>query len=416
MAQPNLRRLSDEEAYMLDDDEDQHHDDHVFHFEHRSRNGEHAGAFDIRQLLRTIATPFRSTSRNKSSGNNEVKVVYKRRRCLDHPLVKLILYLPITVLASFGVLHILRSTLSGDGLFYSDSDEPFLPDWGKPGHDGEFIAHYPTDATRDVIPIPCHSHNDYWRRIPLFEALHYGCTGVEADVWLKHDELYVGHNTASLTQNRTFSVMYVEPLVQLLEKQNPRTEFVNASGHGVFDEVPEQTLVLLVDFKTDGLTLWPKVVEQLEPLRERGYLSYWDGSETRYRAITVVATGFAPFDMVIANTTYRDVLFDAPLHDLTGVYDKSNSYYASTSLHAVLGSVKYGRLSDEQLQTMRSHIAAAKQRGLKSRYWDTPAWPAMLRNRVWRTLVDEGADVLNVDDLRSAAKLDWRRHEHGIVW
>jgi hypothetical protein len=34
------------------------------------------------------------------------------------------------------------------------------------------------------VPVGCHSHNDYWRRVPLYSALQAGCIGVEADVWL----------------------------------------------------------------------------------------------------------------------------------------------------------------------------------------------------------------------------------------
>lgn len=71
-------------------------------------------------------------------------------------------------------------------------DENFMPDWGKPGAHGDGMAKYPTDATRDIIPIPCHSHNDYWRRIPVFDAIHWGCTSIEADVWLFDDDLFVG--------------------------------------------------------------------------------------------------------------------------------------------------------------------------------------------------------------------------------
>ena len=96
----------------------------------------------------------------------------------------------------------------------------YLPNWGKPGHLGDGLSKYPTDATQDVLPVPCHSHNDYWRRVPLFQAIHAGCTSVEADVWLFDDEeeLFVGHNTASLTPNRTFTKLYVDPLVELLDK------------------------------------------------------------------------------------------------------------------------------------------------------------------------------------------------------
>jgi len=66
-------------------------------------------------------------------------------------------------------------------------------------------------------------------------------------------------------------------------------------------------------------------------------------------------------------------------------------------------------LSHAQREVIRGQIRGAKRRGLKARYWDTPSWPIGLRNRVWQILIEEGADVLNVDDLRGAATEDWRR-------
>jgi len=42
--------------------------------------------------------------------------------------------------------------LNGHALLLQD-DLDFLPDWGHPGKIGAGLAHYPTDATRDVMPI-----------------------------------------------------------------------------------------------------------------------------------------------------------------------------------------------------------------------------------------------------------------------
>ncbi|KAF2103905.1 hypothetical protein NA57DRAFT_29436, partial [Rhizodiscina lignyota] len=340
------------------------------------------------------------------------------------------------------IIHIWNFIIGMSPAFWDDGLDYWLPNWGKPGQPGEGLTHYPSDFTRDVIPIPCHSHNDYWRRIPLYEALHYGCTGVEADVWLFDEELYVGHDTASLTRNRTFRGLYVDPLVSILNKQNPQTEFNNSTRNGVFDEDAEQTLVLLVDFKTNGRDIWPYVEEQLSALREKNYLTYFDGEKIIPGPITVVGTGNTPFDMVIANPTYRDIFFDAPLsrmwqqpdnsppteslsevatsiltgQGLVGVsssteFDSTNSYYASVNFRATVGILWRGRLSDRQIQRIRGQIQGAHERGLKVRYWNTPNWPIGMRNHIWHVLVKEGADMLNVDDLRSAARRDWRRRD-----
>lgn len=84
-----------------------------------------------------------------------------------------------------GILHLLQVLIGSARLFWDlNSNDEYFPNWGKPGYAGEGLVRYPTDATRDVLPIRCHSHNDYVRRVPFFDAIHWGCTGVEADVWL----------------------------------------------------------------------------------------------------------------------------------------------------------------------------------------------------------------------------------------
>lgn len=134
----------------------------------------------------------------------------------------------------------------GSRFYWSLNDDKLLPDWGIPGHIGDGLVQYPENVTRDVLPIPVHSHNDYWRRIPLYDALYWGCTSVEADVWLLKDdpELYVGHKKGSLAKRRTLKSLYVDPIVGLLDAMNTPDKLSggNQTWRGVFDERPEQTL------------------------------------------------------------------------------------------------------------------------------------------------------------------------------
>ncbi|KAH8672837.1 hypothetical protein BGZ60DRAFT_373500 [Tricladium varicosporioides] len=369
----------------------------------------------------------------------------------------------ISGLSILAFLLFVNLALGAATMIWSSDIDKVLQNWGQPGSGTEGLSWYPTDFTRDILPIPCHSHNDYWRKVPLFSALRAGCTGTEADVWLFDDDLYVGHNTASLTRNRTFQSLYINPLVQILEKQNPNTDFFNGTNHGVFDTDPGKSLTLLVDVKTSGPETWPWVLKQLEPLRERGWLSFVQNNTLHMRPVTVVGTGNTPFDVLTANTTYRDAFFDAPLETmwearhgtkhnspefdapapgelpstlpeeetttpetavpssspLTNVgqglsgttadseFNSTNSYYASVSFGKAVGRIWRGRLSGKQMAIIRGQIRGAHRRGLKVRYWDTPGWPLGLRNHVWDVLVREGADVLNVDDLRAASKLAW---------
>lgn len=260
-------------------------------------------------------------------------------------------------------------------------------------------------------------------------------------MWLYDEELFVGHSTSSLTPNRTFRNLYINPLVEILDRQNQQTDFtIGKTRNGVFDEEPEQTLILLVDFKTDGSELWPYVQEQINALRDRNYLAYYNGQELVNGPITVVGTGNTPFDLVTANTTYRDIFFDAPLEKLyerpepfekhsvrsfiskeaeapgqglSGISPSSepfaanNSYYASVDFRGTIGFLWGGSFSKKQIKRIRSQVESAHQRGLKARYWNTPGWPKHIRNQVWRELFKQGVDYLNVDNLKDAARTDW---------
>ena len=292
---------------------------------------------------------------------------------------------------------------------------PFWPTWGKAGTPSEGLAHYPTDFTRDVLPIPCHSHNDYWRRIPLFDAVHAGCISIEADVWHFGDELYVGHSESALTKNRTFRNLYVNPLMEILKHQNPSTEFVNATKNGVFDVDASQTLILLIDLKTQANTTYPVVEKQLGPLFESGYLTHYDGNKVVQGSVTVVASGETTFDLILAKDSGRHIFFDAPLQDMgegseaveKNIYNITNSYYASASLYQLVGFPFAGSYTEKQKAKMRSMIDGAHKLGLKARYWETPGWPVMLRNSIWNLLLHEGVDMLNADDVTAASHGTW---------
>ncbi|KAJ5198450.1 altered inheritance of mitochondria protein 6 [Penicillium cinerascens] len=300
--------------------------------------------------------------------------------------------------------------------FLADArDTRLFPDY-RPSLFSQWLTH-------GVSPVACHSHNDYWRHVPLFSALAAGCISVEADVWLHGDELRVGHTPHTVLPGQTLRSLYLDPLLEMLHKYNTAVNgsTVATDLMGVFATDPMQTLVLLVDFKADGELIWPYLMEQLEPLRENGYLTYFNGSEVINRPITVVASGDAPLDRILMNAAHRDVFYDAPLDVLAhsafstvkdikmdgSIFNDHNSYYASVDFHKSIGSLPLSRLSQGQLAKIQNQVRAAHERGLKVRYWGTPKWPVGLRNYVWRALVREGVDVLNVDDLHGATKVDW---------
>ncbi|KAI9871713.1 MAG: Altered inheritance of mitochondria protein 6, partial [Pleopsidium flavum] len=105
----------------------------------------------------------------------------------------------------------------------------------------------------------------------------------------------------------------------VLDTQDPTSGFQRNNTpllQGVFDTDSSQSLTLLIDFKTCGAALWPEVLAQLEPLRSRNHLTYFNGTTLIPGPVTVVGIGNTLFDLLVSDTTHRDVFFDAPLDEL----------------------------------------------------------------------------------------------------
>lgn len=267
----------------------------------------------------------------------------------------------------------------------------------------------------NAMPVPVHSHNDYDRSIPVHEALASGCISIEADVHLVPGDLRIGHSKAA-DKKQTLRTMYLEPLQRMLEAQNIDAEA--DQWRGIFNQSPQQTLVLLVDLKTDGPPTLTELVAELQPLRNLDYLTYWNGTDRVIRAITVVASGEATFESIKAlDPSHRDVFLDAPLAQLISkdddfeseppiyAYNISNSYYASTRWRngrffpAWHNDTEWEPSTPLEKDMSLSQLDQARARGLISRYWDMPCSPPNLREIAWRVMVDLQVGVLNMDDL-----------------
>ena len=281
-----------------------------------------------------------------------------------------------------------------------------------------------------VTPKPCHSHNDYMHRVPLFEALAAGCVSVEADIYLPLDnaskntsELLVSHKRSALSSLRTLRSLYTEPLLTVLKAMNPSVAN-DTDLNGPFLSDSSTYLTLLLDFKElspDALAQSLALLQShLTPLRNAGFLTTYNNVTISIdqRPLTIVASGALPLDMIMDPTLnpHDDVFLDAPLNDLfpngrdtDSPYNISNSAMASASLSTAIGNpgVLSGAFSESQKNKMGEQVAQAAQLGLKSRYWGTPAWPAGSMGYVWRELLQRGISVLNVDELGLFARWRW---------
>lgn len=102
-------------------------------------------------------------------------------------------------------------------------------------------------------PILIHSHNDYDRNVPFYQAYAQGVASVESDLYYIDGKLLVAHNKEDVKPERTFEALYVEPAVKMFRQNN---------GHPYKD--PSKPLQILVDIKEETEPTMSAIVAALE--------------------------------------------------------------------------------------------------------------------------------------------------------
>ena len=227
-----------------------------------------------------------------------------------------------------------------------------------------------------------HSHNDYWRPHPLFDALALGFKSVEADVFLTDTTLLVGHERAALHPGRTLESLYLAPLRRL--------------GAGRYARPAE--LWLLVDFKTAR----PATYAQLRRVLARYEALLTTPRRPRPGGVRVVLTGGYPRAEVLADTSrlvYLDGQLPADLRpELT------------TAIPAVNGDWQAhfrwdgtGPLPAAEAARLHAWDAQATRTGQRIRFWNLPAAGPAQRRAVWRALLAYPSLLVGADELAELA-------------
>lgn len=303
--------------------------------------------------------------------------------------------------------------------------------------------------TRDVDVKPIHSHNDYWRKRPLYDALSWGCASVEADVWIFEnnytvvpkadtepattrkfatDEVYVGHNQLYLEPNNTLWSLYLGPIYNLLNAANPQFKFDNGSdhtallgdateAHGLFYNSPETPLHLLVDVKTEANSTYQALKAQLQPFIDGNYLTYYDtAKKTKVPGPLMVTISGNQATQLVENETMRYVFLDSPLLNMNSTAKNETlepyrelAIIASASLEQLLGDELYATVStqplgDDAKARLKGYFDTAHKLGLRARVWGSTTWPVHIRNQQMKDLWELGCDFVNADDLEYASK------------
>jgi hypothetical protein len=92
--------------------------------------------------------------------------------------------------------------------------------------------------------------------------------------------------------------------------RSSQSPFIMSSG-GLNRNDPSRTFMLVLDAGSSLPEVFPSLVSQLDLLRQRGYLSHWDGAEVVQRAVTVVVTGEPVPNADCSRSPYSDVFWSS---------------------------------------------------------------------------------------------------------
>ena len=221
-----------------------------------------------------------------------------------------------------------------------------------------------------------HSHNDYEKPFPFWEAYNQGYGSIEADIFLRGNNLIVAHDTVQVKKGRTLDSLYLQPLQQCIEKNNG---YPYASHNSI--------LQLLIDVKTDSAATLEKLIEKL-----KAYPVI-----TNCKAVKIVITGNRP--AVTAFRSYpKFIHFDGELH----------LNYSGKALHRIemlsdnFRTYSYWNGIDTMLvkdkKIIESLIAKAHKQHKKMRFWNAPD-----SINSWKFFMALGVDYINTDHITGAA-------------
>lgn len=229
-------------------------------------------------------------------------------------------------------------------------------------------------TARAERPMLIHSHNDYARCVPFYQAYAQHVASIEADLFLHDGVLLVGHDEEDLRADLTFEKLYVEPLVEL---------FARNGGQAWRDS--DEPLQLMIELKSETdptlravtalLDRWPEVFDV----------------RRNPRAVRIAVTGRVPAP--------EDFDRYAPYVRFDGAWDVD---YTPAQLERVaLVSANFrdfsqwngkGSILPSELPRLRQVIDRAHAWGKPVRFWNAPEGTT-----TYYTFYNLGIDYINTD-------------------
>jgi glycerophosphoryl diester phosphodiesterase len=232
-------------------------------------------------------------------------------------------------------------------------------------------------------PIPCaHAHNDYVHSKPLTDALKYGFTSIEIDVFLHNNKLVVSHLPFALNNKKDIEELYLKPIKEMIERNG---------GH-VFSDTTV-SLIFMIDFKTDREPTYKKLKEILEPYKN--IITFYKGSEAINSApLQILISGSSPRAMMRTEISTCATI-DAGVGDINYPDRLMNATRCSSAWRSYFKWTGIGKFKPAEHNKLIELVNSAHKAGKQIRFYAIPDKP-----KVWAVLLDAGVDWINTNKLQ----------------
>jgi len=235
------------------------------------------------------------------------------------------------------------------------------------------------------------SHRDDEQVRPLAAAYDLGFRFIEMDVWYLFGNLLVGHDLEDLRPWNTLQRLYIEPLRSLHRDGR-------AAG--------QAPIWLFVDTKTRANPMH-RALERLA--REFDDVVADPATVSDERPVRLLLTGNRPSYERLRTTPDRRTALDGRLTDVGVRTDAAMMPVISDHWMKHFAWRGVGAMPEDERARLRELVATVHAAGQRLRFWETPDDPGPERDAVWTTLLDEGVDLVNTDDLHGLAAFLRRR-------
>jgi alkaline phosphatase len=214
-----------------------------------------------------------------------------------------------------------------------------------------------------------HSHNDYLRNVPFWEAFGAGAASIEVDVILQNDQLLVAHEQASIRPERTFTSLYLDPIRKAHE----------------LGMIREFGFHLLVDCKTEGYSTLAQIIKDASKL---GDLLYSPQNPT---GLKLIISGNRPRPEDYIN--YPDwVFFDYQSKNLSSSLPWEKIGMVSLSFRQFSVWNGKGRIVEKELKGIKDFVNQVHSFNKPVRFWASPD-----SKSAWKAFYELGVDYINTD-------------------